>query len=157
IGSSMCRTTCASTAPRSEAKRALDLPSTGAAHYTALRSMARILGSATFGLMFAASLLMPVASFAGASPVATAALAGTPIKSVYVRAASGANPKTPQQVLVALHGMGGNGEVFGRDLVEQADQYGWLLVAPTIEYGDWKDPNQVAREDPRLIGALLDY
>src|SRR5205085_11930421 len=85
------------------------------------------------------------------------ALAGTQIKSVYVRAARGASPTRPQQVLVALHGMGGNGEAFARDLVEQADQYGWLLVAPTIEYGNWTDPTQVASEDPKLIKALVDY
>ena len=53
--------------------------------------------------------------------------------------------------------MGGNGESFARELTEQADRYGWLIVAPTIDYGDWRDPNQVAREDPRLIGALIDY
>jgi pimeloyl-ACP methyl ester carboxylesterase len=31
------------------------------------------------------------------------------------------------------------------------------LVAPTIEYGNWTDPNQVAREDPKLIKALVEY
>src|SRR4029453_7136802 len=82
---------------------------------------------------------------------------GTPIRSVYVRAAKGANPNASQQVIVALHGMGGNGEAFGKDPIEQADHYGWPLVAPTIDYGDWKDPTQVAREDPRLIAALGDY
>jgi pimeloyl-ACP methyl ester carboxylesterase len=60
-------------------------------------------------------------------------------------------------VLVALHGMGGNGESFARELAEQADKYGWILVAPSIDYGDWTDPNQVAREDPVLIRALSDY
>jgi pimeloyl-ACP methyl ester carboxylesterase len=104
-------------------------------------------------LIFLASLGWPITSFA----VGSNALAGTSIRSVYVRAAKGANPNAPQQVIVALHGMGGNGEAFGRDLIEQADHYGWLLVAPTIDYGDWKDPNQVAREEPKLIGALSDY
>jgi pimeloyl-ACP methyl ester carboxylesterase len=61
------------------------------------------------------------------------------------------------QVLMALHGMGGNGEAFSKDLVEQADRYGWLLIAPTIDYGDWKNPDQIAREEPMLIQALADY
>jgi len=115
--------------------------------------MARASARLFCALIFLASLGWPITSFAGGSN----ALAGTPIRSVYVRAAKGANPNAPQQVLVALHGMGGNGETFGKDLVEQADHYGWMLVAPTIDYGDWKDPTQVAREDPRLIAALVDY
>ena len=61
------------------------------------------------------------------------------------------------QVLLALHGMGGSGEDFSKDLFEQADTYGWLIVAPTINYGDWKNPIIVAREDPTLIRALSDY
>jgi pimeloyl-ACP methyl ester carboxylesterase len=60
-------------------------------------------------------------------------------------------------VLLALHGMSGNGEAFSKDLVEQADHYGWLLVAPTVDYGDWTNPNVVAREEPILIRALADY
>jgi pimeloyl-ACP methyl ester carboxylesterase len=119
--------------------------------------MARTFARSLSALIFLTSLLWSTGSTAGASPAGTAALAGTPIRSVYVRAAKGANPATPQQVLVALHGMGGNGEAFGRDLVEQADHYGWLLVAPTIDYGDWRDPGQVVSEDPKLIGALVDY
>jgi pimeloyl-ACP methyl ester carboxylesterase len=60
-------------------------------------------------------------------------------------------------VLVALHGMGGNGPDFARDLTEQADRNGWLLIAPTIEYGDWTNPSVVANEDPLIIQGLADY
>jgi pimeloyl-ACP methyl ester carboxylesterase len=63
----------------------------------------------------------------------------------------------PLQALVALHGMGGNGEQFAAGLISEADRNHWLLVAPTINYGDWTDPNQVAGEDPRLIKWLGDY
>lgn len=86
-------------------------------------------------------------------------LAGTPIRNVYVRLPQGANPPPgkPMQVLVALHGMGGNGQDFSRDLLEQADRNGWLIVAPTIDYGDWTNPNVVANEDPLLIQAINDY
>lgn len=119
--------------------------------------MARTLVSLFGALVLMVSLLWPTSSFAGASPAGATALVGTSIKSVYVRAARGANPKSPQQIMVALHGMGGNGETFGRDLVEQADKYGWLLVAPTIAYGNWTDPMQVATEDPKLISAIVDY
>ena len=67
-------------------------------------------------LIVLAALACPITSYAGPSPAGSAALSGTPIRSVYVRAAKGANPSSPQQVLIALHGMGGNGESFGRDL-----------------------------------------
>ncbi len=109
------------------------------------------------GLAVVAALLWSVAVPVVASPGVNA-LAGTPIRSVYVRAPQrNPSPGKPLQVLLALHGMSGNGVDFSRDLVEQADHYGWLLVAPTIDYGDWTNPNVVAREEPILIRALADY
>jgi pimeloyl-ACP methyl ester carboxylesterase len=62
----------------------------------------------------------------------------------------------PLQIVVALHGMGGNGADFGAALASQADQYGWLIVAPTIRYGDWTKADLIAREDPALIAWLSD-
>jgi pimeloyl-ACP methyl ester carboxylesterase len=61
------------------------------------------------------------------------------------------------QVLLALHGMGGNGQDFAKELLDQADHNGWLIVAPTIDYGDWTNPSVVAREDPLLIQAMSAY
>lgn len=88
----------------------------------------------------------------------TNALVGTPIKSVFVRLPKGGTAAgKPLQVLVALHGMGGNGEDFSHDLIDQADKFGWLIVAPTIDYGDWTKPDVVANEDPLLIRSLSDY
>jgi pimeloyl-ACP methyl ester carboxylesterase len=84
-------------------------------------------------------------------------LAGTPIQSVYVRLPVGGTTSHPLQVLLALHGMGGTGDGFAQPLIGAADQYGWLIVAPTIAYGDWTDPNVLANEDPTLISALSDY
>jgi len=107
-------------------------------------------------LLCAAILLWPMTI--AASPGINGALAGTPIRSVFVRVPrGGTQPGKPLQVLVALHGMGGNGEAFAKDLVEQADHYGWLIVAPTIDYGDWTNTAVVAREEPILIRALADY
>jgi pimeloyl-ACP methyl ester carboxylesterase len=120
--------------------------------------MPRTLARLSFGMAVAAALLWSVAVPVAASPGVTSVLSGTPIRSVYVRAPRGETiPGKPVQVLLALHGMGGNGEDFSKDLVEQADHYGWLLVAPTIDYGDWTNPNVVAREEPILIRALADY
>jgi pimeloyl-ACP methyl ester carboxylesterase len=109
-------------------------------------------------LVCACVLIGAATTVAGAAPSLNSAFIGTPIRSVYLRAPRGAaNSDKPLQVLVALHGMGGNGEDFTRDLIEQADRYGWLIVAPTMAYGDYMNPNVVAQEDPVLIRALSNY
>jgi pimeloyl-ACP methyl ester carboxylesterase len=92
------------------------------------------------------------------APVARAAELSARVPSVMVhppRELPG-NGK-PLQVLVALHGMGGNGDQIASQLVAHADRNHWLLVAPTIEYGDWTSPEQIAREEPLLINWLTEY
>src|SRR5919198_925192 len=99
--------------------------------------MPRTLVRLPIALCLACAVLLPLTVPVAASPGVNGAIIGTPIRSVYVRPprASAATQGKPVQVLLALHGMGGNGESFSKDLIEQADRYGWLLVAPTIEYG----------------------
>jgi poly(3-hydroxybutyrate) depolymerase len=92
---------------------------------------------------------------AGPSIGALRAAGAAQIQGVYVRSPQQV-PDGPLQVVVALHGMGGNGTDFGNALASQADQHGWLIVAPTIKYGDWTDPTRIAREDPALIAWLSD-
>src|SRR5216683_5417051 len=122
------------------------------------RTMPRTLVGLALMLMLATTLLWPATASIAASPGTNVALAGTPIRSVFLRAPRGGTlPGKPVQVLLALHGMGGTGEEFSKDLVEQADRYGWLIVAPTIAYGDWTNPSVVSREEPVLIRALADY
>ena len=102
--------------------------------------------------------LWPATAPAADSPTATDPLLGTSIRSVYLRLpAGGTQAGQPLQVLLALHGMGGNGEAFASNLTDQADRYGWLLVAPSIDYGDWRNPDAVASEDPVLIQAIGTY
>jgi pimeloyl-ACP methyl ester carboxylesterase len=80
------------------------------------------------------------------------------VSSVFVRLPhTTVAPGQPLRVLVALHGIGGDGATFASDLTAAADQNGWVLVAPTIAYGDWMDPVQVAHEDAALINWLSDY
>jgi pimeloyl-ACP methyl ester carboxylesterase len=120
------------------------------------RTVARI----CFALALSVALLWAVEPPATADPADTFVdpLAGTPIRSVYLRAPQSEQPSSrPVQVLLALHGMGGNGQDFARDLTDQADQNGWFIVAPTIDYGDWTNPGVVAREDPVIIQALNAY
>jgi len=68
-------------------------------------------------------------------------------RMLFVRTPLGDNGGKPLQVLIALHGMGGNGADFAAALAGQADARGWLIVAPTIGYGDWTDPAQITREE----------
>ena len=69
-------------------------------------------------------------------------------------------PSVPRPVVVALHGMGGSGPGMASVLLDQARANGWVLVAPTIPYGDWRDPAQLTGEELRLmpqLATLLDY
>jgi poly(3-hydroxybutyrate) depolymerase len=62
------------------------------------------------------------------------------------------------RVLVALHGMGQEAHSFSDALLARADREDWLVVAPTYNYGDWRDPNQVAREESsRFIPRLHEF
>jgi pimeloyl-ACP methyl ester carboxylesterase len=120
--------------------------------------MPRTLGRLSLALTIAFAALLPLPQVAASPEPVASPIVGTPIRSVYVRTPRGASLSTrPLQVLLALHGMGGNGEDFSKELIESADNNGWVIVAPTIEYGDWTNPNLVAREDPLLIGAIADY
>jgi pimeloyl-ACP methyl ester carboxylesterase len=120
--------------------------------------MPRTLVAFLSGLFVAASIVWMPSVPALAAPPVNSALVGTQVRSVFLRMPQrAAVPGKPLQVLLALHGMGGNGEDFSKELFEQADHYGWLIVAPTIDYGDWTKPDIVAREEPVLIRALSDY
>jgi pimeloyl-ACP methyl ester carboxylesterase len=79
------------------------------------------------------------------------------VKGVYVRVPQTSIAGQPLQVLIALHGMAGTGRDFGTSLASEADAHGWLLVAPSITYGDWTNPEQIAREEPALVAWLFDY
>jgi poly(3-hydroxybutyrate) depolymerase len=108
----------------------------------------------------AVAVVAPGARVFAAPVPSLAALRTTGAKEVvdvYVRAPQSAPTDQPLQVLIALHGMGGNGTDFGSALASQADARGWLVVAPTIAYGDWTDPNNIVREDPALVAWLSDY
>src|SRR5919199_2761025 len=93
----------------------------------------------------------------GPSIAALRAAGAAEIQDVYVRAPQNTPDGEPLQVLIALHGMGGNGPAFAAAFADLADAQRWLIVAPTITYGDWTDPDQIAREDPALAAWLSDY
>src|SRR5579859_584098 len=112
-------------------------------------------------IVAALTLLAPGGAQALAAPgptlIALRAVGAAEVQDVFIRAPVGAPADQPLQVLFALHGMGGNGTDFGGALAAQADEHGWLIVAPTFKYGDWTDPAQITREDPALVAWLSDY
>ena len=103
------------------------------------------------------ALVLALALVFTTTPIPTDAELPAAVQAVFVHRPPAAPRGQPLQVLVALHGMGGNGEQFAQNILAQADRNNWLVVAPTIAYGDWTDPAQVAREDPALIAWLADY
>lgn len=66
------------------------------------------------------------------------------------------NPSNkPLQVLLALHGMYGNGNDFGLPLLPFAETHHLLLIAPTFNYNpDYVNPNIIVNEDLRFVPTL---
>ena len=80
-------------------------------------------------------------------------------KDVFIHLPPNATAHQPLRVLVALHGMGGQGSTFAKDLVQESDRNHWILVAPTITYHDWKNPTELLKDDleyTRMLRATLD-
>lgn len=74
---------------------------------------------------------------------------------IYAYVPSNATARQPLQVVIALHGMGGEGRGFAASLIREAERQGWLLIGPTIKYGDWHNPDQVVNEDIENTQRLL--
>jgi hypothetical protein len=89
-----------------------------------------------------------------------AATVGDPVlrpAGLYVPAELGVSRPVP--VLLALHGYSSNGEAIAARLRACAEQYGWLLVAPTMVYRDYFDPDQLrldAQENLPEVHVILD-
>jgi hypothetical protein len=63
--------------------------------------------------------------------------------------------RQPLPVLVVLHDLHEDPEVFGDELISVADEQGWLLVAPRFAYqADSLDPEAIAAEAPPLLRGL---
>lgn len=64
----------------------------------------------------------------------------------------------PVRLFVALHGMGGSGADMATMLGPLAAQQGWALLAPTMPYRDYRDPELVRRDGELLprLRSLID-
>jgi predicted esterase len=79
------------------------------------------------------------------------------VESVFVHVPPFVAPGARLRVVVAVHGVGGNGQPFGEQMVEAANKNGWIIVAPTLRYGDWWKVDQLVREDAAFGRWLIDY
>ncbi|HZO33387.1 MAG TPA: OpgC domain-containing protein [Chloroflexota bacterium] len=57
-----------------------------------------------------------------------------------------APPDRPLTVLLVLHDADTTGPEAARSLLVPASQNGWAVIAPTLAYGEWSDPEQVVGE-----------
>ena len=64
----------------------------------------------------------------------------------------------PVRLMVALHGMGGSGADMATMLGPLAAQQGWAILAPTMPYRDYRDPELVRRDGELLprLRSLID-
>ena len=65
-----------------------------------------------------------------------------------------AQPNTPLQILVTIHGMGGEGKGFCADLLAQAEANGWVIVSPTFNYRDYKIVSNVVADEQMMMPRL---
>ncbi|MEP7199309.1 MAG: hypothetical protein ABI874_05780 [Chloroflexota bacterium] len=101
----------------------------------------------------AAVLIIPPDDTLNAANAPTVAPAFKPY-AFFVHIPPDASVDQPLQVVVALHGIGGEGKSFSASLVKEADRHHWLLIAPTITYGDWYNPETVVAEDMEITQRL---
>ena len=63
----------------------------------------------------------------------------------------------PAPVVIALHGMGSDGKGFCQGFLRAAERNGWVVMAPTFRYRNWRDPILLAEDDVALTKQLVDY
>jgi predicted esterase len=69
-------------------------------------------------------------------------------------------PDVPRQAVLVLHGMGDNGPNIAARILPFARAHNWVVIAPTIPYGDWRSPDALTGEELRLqpqLANLLNY
>lgn len=59
------------------------------------------------------------------------------------------------KIVVAMHGMGGEGRGFCQGFLQAAERNDWIVLAPTFRYRNWRDPKVVAEDDVALTGQLV--
>lgn len=87
----------------------------------------------------------------------TAAAPAAPPEEPFVYIPTNAASRGPLQILVTIHGMGGNGAAFCQNLINRAEQNGWVIVSPTFMYQDYRNPDLVLQDDTRMLPSLMQF
>ncbi len=92
---------------------------------------------------------------AGTTPtVAPTTTASDKNNDYFLYIPTNAAARGPLQVLVTIHGMGGDGAGFCQNLINRAEQDGWIIVSPTFKYQDYFNPDSVLQDDVRMLPHL---
>jgi pimeloyl-ACP methyl ester carboxylesterase len=100
---------------------------------------------------FAPGIAEPLSGVAARSAEASVAPA---LPTFAIHVASTIDRSKPVPVLVALHGFGSNGQEMIAPFVPEAERLGWIVVAPTLNYRNWMDPEQVRLDETEFIPAI---
>jgi poly(3-hydroxybutyrate) depolymerase len=98
--------------------------------------------------------LMLVGTLAGAGAVSATTPTTAPDGDYFLYIPTNAAARGPLQVLVTVHGMGGNGSAFCQNLIARAEQNGWIIVSPTFNYQDYKNTDSVVQDDTHMLPHL---
>jgi predicted esterase len=79
----------------------------------------------------------------------------TPNSDYFLYVPTNAASRGPLQILVTVHGMGGDGTSFCQNLINHAEQNNWVIVSPTFHYQDYKDANSVLQDDTTMLPRLM--
>jgi predicted esterase len=125
----------------------------------------RIVRAAFALALFALSFCLPTAPRASANVAIPPVVGGhlgtlppltVPDSDFHLFLPPDAAARGPLQVLVAVHGMNGDGVAFGESL-SAAARDGWIVVAPTFRYRDNVNPGGVLQDDTELLPRLKRY
>src|SRR4051794_29682335 len=101
--------------------------------------------------------LLLIGTLAGTTPGSAATAPTNQDDDMFLYSPTNAASRSPLQVLVTVHGMGGDGTVFCQPLINRAEQDGWILISPTYHYRDNMNPVTVRQDDTELIPRLKQY
>jgi poly(3-hydroxybutyrate) depolymerase len=93
-------------------------------------------------------------TLAGTGAVSATTTATAPDSDYFLYIPTNAAARGPLQVLVTVHGMGGDGAGFCQNLINRAEQDGWIIVSPTFKYQDYHNPDSVLQDDTHMLPHL---
>lgn len=73
---------------------------------------------------------------------------------LFIYVPANATQLQPLQVLVTMHGMGDTGQNFCQSMIAAAARNGWIIVAPTYKYHDYRNPDSVLQDDLTFLPGL---